>query len=67
MAEKDGYSVDASPDYNGHAHATYVDPATGLESKEGRVQEAAELYGNIETAEEFGYVTRGYVADANTR
>jgi yeast amino acid transporter len=45
--------------YNGHSHATYVDPTTGMESKAGMLNEAGELYGNIETAEEYGYVTRG--------
>jgi amino acid transporter len=56
--EKEPYNVDESPDYNGHSHAHYVDPS-GVESKEGRIREAGELYGNIETAEEYGYVTRG--------
>jgi hypothetical protein len=59
--EKEQYNVNESPDYNGHAHASYVDPATGIETKAGRIEEAAGLYGNIETAEQYGYVTRGYV------
>jgi hypothetical protein len=59
--EKEHYNVDQTPDYNGHAHAQYVDPVTGIENKSGRITEAADLYGNIETAEEYGYVTRGYV------
>lgn len=59
MAEKDQYNVNETPDYNGHAHATYVDPRTGIESKSGRLNEAAGLYGDVETAEEYGYVTRG--------
>jgi amino acid transporter len=57
--EKEQYNVNESPDYNGHAHAAYVDPATGIETKAGRIEEAAGLYGNIETAEQYGYVTRG--------
>jgi amino acid transporter len=58
--EKDQYNVNESvEDYNGHAHAAYVDPRTGVESKQGRIAEAADVYGNIETAEEYGYVTRG--------
>lgn len=60
MTEKEQYHIGESPDYNGHAHATYVDPP-GVESKQGRILEAGELYGNIQTAEEYGYVTRGYV------
>jgi amino acid transporter len=61
---KEQYNVNESPDspdYNGHANAQYVDPATGIESKQGRITEAADVYGNIETAEEYGYVTRGFV------
>lgn len=57
--DKETYAVNESPTSNGHN--TYVDPATGLESKSGRMNEAADIYGNIETAEEYGYVTRGYV------
>jgi amino acid transporter len=48
-----------APDYDSHGHATYIDPTTGKESKAGVLNEAGELYGNIETAEEYGYVTRG--------
>ena len=58
MAEKEQYAVGEEPDYNGHARATYVDPS-GVESKSGRILEAGELYGNLEEAEEYGYVTRG--------
>lgn len=59
--EKDVYTTSQAADYNGHAHTQYVDPATGMENKTGRITEAAGLYGDIETAEEYGYVTRGYV------
>lgn len=61
--EKEQYTVNdsESPISNGNAHNTYVDPHTGIENKSGRISEAAELYGNIEDAEEYGYVTRGYV------
>ncbi len=54
--EKDNHYVCESPDYGS---PTYVDPATGIESKQGRITEAAGLYGDLETAEEMGYVTRG--------
>ncbi|KAF7953248.1 hypothetical protein EAE96_006461 [Botrytis aclada] len=60
--EKEHYNVDesSSPDYNGsHARAQYVDPSTGHATKAAGLQEAGELYGNIETAEEYGYVSRG--------
>lgn len=53
--EKEQYRVDESPDDSGHAYATYNDRSC----KEGRILEAGELYGNIQTAEEYGYVTRG--------
>ena len=59
MAEKDQYNVNESPDYNGHTHNAYVDPHTGIESKTGRITEAADIYGDVQTAEEYGYVTRG--------
>ena len=67
--EKDAYNVNEAADYNGnegadyngHAQAQYVDPTTGIENKQGRITEAAGIYGDIETAEEYGYVARGYV------
>lgn len=58
--EKDSTHVGESPDYNGHGTPHYVDPS-GVESKEGRLAEAVGIYGNVEIAEEMGYVTRGYV------
>ena len=58
--DKEQYNVnESSQDYNGHAHAQYVDPHTRIETKTGRMTEAADIYGNVETAEEYGYVTRG--------
>jgi amino acid transporter len=48
---------DETPGSNGHA--TYIDPASGTENKAGVMNEAGEIYGNIETAEEYGYVHRG--------
>ncbi|KAF7892336.1 uncharacterized protein EAF01_010416 [Botrytis porri] len=60
--EKEHYNVDesSSPDYNGnHARTQFVDPSTGHATKAAGLQEAGELYGNIETAEEYGYVARG--------
>ena len=59
--EKEEYSVNDSPAYNGHGQSAYVDPTSGIESKEGRLQEATDMYGNVEDAEHYGYVTRGYV------
>lgn len=42
-------------DYKGSTQATAVD------IKDDRMLEASEIYGNLETAEKYGYVTRGYV------
>ncbi|TVY49622.1 putative proline-specific permease [Lachnellula occidentalis] len=55
--EREKYTVDASSAYNGHA--AYVDPATGVGNKSGPLTEAGELYGNLDTADEYGYVHRG--------
>jgi amino acid transporter len=57
MAEKDNNLVADATDYG--RRPSYIDPATGIENKQGRITEAAGLYGDIETAEEYGYVTRG--------
>lgn len=68
--EKGSYAVNESPEYNGNSsngHPQYVDPVTGHEAKTGRIAEAADLYGNIQEAEEYGYVTRGYVSSTAGR
>jgi len=57
MAEKDNNLVADATDYG--RRPSYIDPVTGIENKQGRITEAAGLYGDIETAEEYGYVTRG--------
>jgi hypothetical protein len=56
VMSKEVYDNEA-PGSNGRA--TYVEPATGMESKAGVLNEAGEIYGSLETAEEYGYVTRG--------
>jgi amino acid transporter len=53
---------DEAPGSNGHA--TYVDPVSGMESKAGVINEAGEIYGNIETAKEYGYVHRGWAGNS---
>jgi len=58
--EKDQYVLDEQPDYNGNGVNTdgaFVQDA----GRHGRLNEAADLYGNAAEAEEYGYVTRGYV------
>lgn len=47
---REKYSNDDSP---------YEDPAQVVESKGVRIGEAADMYGDIATAEDYGYVTRG--------
>jgi len=42
---------DASPAYDGQRRRSSI--------KDPRIGEAAELYGDIQTAEEYGYVSRG--------
>ena len=37
----------------------YDDPARIVEDKGVRMGEAADMYGDLDTAEEYGYVTRG--------
>ncbi|RDL39218.1 putative proline-specific permease put4 [Venustampulla echinocandica] len=56
--EKEAAIIDG-PEYNANGHTQYVDPVTGIETKEGRILEAGEIYGNLADAEEYGYVTRG--------
>jgi len=54
--EKVGY--DADPD------SPHFDDATRIVEEKGtRIGEAADMYGDLETAEDFGYVTRGYVEE----
>ena len=53
--------------YNAHGHETYggetppydTDAQKIVESKGIRVGEAADMYGDLQTAEDYGYVTRG--------
>lgn len=58
--EKEQYSIGESPPNDNDNAETKAD-------KHGQIAEAAELYGNLQTAEEYGYVTRGYVEPAEIR
>ncbi|RDW62834.1 putative general amino acid permease-2 [Coleophoma crateriformis] len=51
MDSKERYNVDETPSYNGRVE--------NGDQKNDRIGEAADLYGDIATAEEMGYVTRG--------
>ena len=46
----------------GSSRPTSYDEKTGgpIEEKDMRIKEAAAMYGDFQTAEELGYVTRGY-------
>ena len=39
----------------------FEDPASVVKTKGGRIGEAADMYGDVATAEDYGYVTRGCV------
>ena len=60
MAKENDYRVGTargseSPDY-------HVDQANKLEARRGsKINEATDIYGDVQTAEEYGYVARGYV------
>jgi amino acid transporter len=60
---KETYLVNEVPAYDGHAPETYVEPVSGVESKSSALNKAGEIYGNIQTAEGYGYVTRGHVSE----
>lgn len=51
--EKEPYAVEAPP---------YDDPSRIIEDKGMKMGEAADVYKDIQTAEVFGYVNRGYVS-----
>ena len=50
--EKEQYTMEAPP---------YDEPSRVVEQKGMRMGEAADVYGDIQTAEDYGYVSRGYV------
>ena len=58
-SEKAGYASGDTPPYEkrGSHNAEEL-----IENKGLRIGEAADNYGDLQTAEEYGYVSRGYVA-----
>ena len=40
----------------------YEDPAALTHEKGIKIGEAADIFGDVQTAEEYGYVSRGYVS-----
>lgn len=57
--ERGGYAGGSPESYSGES-PPYEDPARITEEKGVRIGEAADLYGDLATAEDYGYVTRGY-------
>lgn len=57
--EKEGYAG-GSPEKYSNETPPYEDPARITEEKSVRIREPVDLYGNLATAEDYGYVTRGY-------
>lgn len=48
-------------EYSNESPPIYDDPAGVVETKGTRIGEAADMYGDVATAEDYGYVTRGCV------
>ena len=59
MDEKKDYAASGSSPVEAPAY-DHTDPRHLGESKELRMGEAADNYGDLATAEEYGYVSRGY-------
>ncbi len=58
--EKKGYDVHDGERLS-DSPTRYVDPSHVIEEKGIAMGEAADIYGDIATAEDYGYVSRGYV------
>ncbi|MCJ1426699.1 hypothetical protein MMC29_004602 [Sticta canariensis] len=56
--EKEPYGHSPEGKYSNES-PPFEDPAAVVETKGGRIGEAADMYGNVATAEDYGYVTRG--------
>jgi amino acid transporter len=57
MAEKTDYDISAgSPEHSSHGHGGVRDI---VNEKGASTAEAADIYGDLQTAEEYGYVQRG--------
>lgn len=58
--DKEQYNISPAGKYSNES-PPYDDMARVVDEKGIRMGEAADMYGDLATAEEFGYVTRGYV------
>ena len=59
--EKGGGYHDSEKDGSGSESAPYNEAGNIVEQKGIAIGEAADVYGNLAAAEDFGYVTRGLV------
>ena len=57
--EKQEYIADSAAERYSQESPPYDDPTRIVEDKGIRMGEAADMYGDLETAEDYGYVTRG--------
>lgn len=58
------FQVDAngneSPEHKDEHHYLHVDERTKAEARRGsKINEATDIFGDVQTAEEYGYVARG--------
>ena len=60
MEHKEAYNITPAEKYSAES-PPYDDMARVVDEKGVRIGEAADMYGDLATAEEYGYVTRGYV------
>ena len=58
MLEKDPWKIEREEEFTNVADM-YDDPSRVVDEKGMQLGEAADLYGDIETAKDYGYVTRG--------
>ena len=57
---KDPWRIEPAEEYPmSNVSDIYDDPATIVEERGIRLGEASDMYGDVKTAEDYGYVTRG--------
>ena len=59
MEHKEQYNIAPAEKFSGES-PPYDDMARVVDEKGVRIGEAADMYGDLATAEEYGYVSRGY-------
>lgn len=61
--EKDNYAVDNWHELKQWSSRAAGDPAYIVEQKGLEMGEATDIFGDLQTAEDYGYVNRGWVPD----